>query len=89
MARDAPSQNGKRTIMSGIVRRQPMANGQQVTGDGEAADGYVPAGNGMGQHGQQVQSTFANPGPPGSMLNNTKIAFHPTGPARQSQLQPQ
>ena len=50
--------------MSGIVRRQPMANGQQAAGDGEAADGYVPAGNGMGHHGQQVQSTFANPGPP-------------------------
>ena len=42
--------------MSGIVRRQPMANGQHATGENlpDATDGYVPpqsAASGIIQHG--------------------------------------
>lgn len=90
----AQYQGGKRTIMSGIVRRQPLPAGQTAAPEHyqEPAEGYIPpssaASGGMPQT-QTVPSNLASPVAQSGVINANKISFYPTGPARQSQLQPQ
>jgi len=89
----AQYQGGKRTIMSGIVRRQPLPAGQQAAAEHyqEAAEGYIPPGSAAsgGVPTQGVPSNLASPVAQSGVINANKISFYPTGPARQSQLQPQ
>ena len=90
----AQYQGGKRTIMSGIVRRQPLPAGQQATAEHyqEQAEGYIPPGSaasGGVPPAQGVPSTLGSPVAQSGVINANKISFYPTSPARQSQLQPQ
>ena len=89
----AQYQGGKRTIMSGIVRRQPLPAGQQATAEHyqEQAEGYIPPGSAAsgGVPAQGVPSTLGSPVAQSGVINANKISFYPTSPARQSQLQPQ
>ena len=87
----AQYQGGKRTIVSGIVRRQPLPAGQTTEHYAEPAEGYMPpasAAGGGGQPAQAAPGTLTGPVGQSGAVNN-KISFYPTGPTRQSQLQAQ
>lgn len=84
-------QGGKRTIMSGIVRRQPLAAGQAAgpehCQEPPADGGTATAGSTQPAH--TVPSTLASPVSQSGVLSANKISFYPTSPTRQSQLQAQ
>lgn len=88
----AQYQGGKRTIMSGIVRRQAPPVGQSGAPEyyAEPVDGFgspTAAHAGGLQQALTVPSTLTGPVGQGGVINANKISFYPTGPPRQSQLQ--